>query len=118
MRVRIIYTDNGFTILKPVLKAIPEGMAIEDFLESEAKKCGLDSFPFDIINSEDLPKEKPDKWRGSKGKGIWIDESIITPKEARKAKEDELDAALADPNTDPVKVIRLNRELEKMKCLK
>lgn len=118
MKIRIIYTDRGFCILKPVAKAIPEGMSVEAFLESEAKKCHLEKFPFDLIDSKDLPKCPSYKWRGEKGKGIWIDESIVTPAEKRKAKEAELDAELAKDNADPVKVIRLNRELEKMKCSK
>jgi hypothetical protein len=79
-------------------------------------KAGLSVMPFDDIDSNDFPdKTKKAKWRGEKGKGVWVDESIITPAEARKAKEDELDAELAKESPDPVKVIRLNRDLEKMK---
>lgn len=115
MIVRVIYTDSGFCVLKPILTAIPDGKSVEMFLQEESVKCGLDKFPFDDIEHTNLPKAEMKKWRGEKGKGIWVDESIVTPKEKRKAIELELDTELAKDTPDPVKVIRINRELEKMK---
>ena len=116
MIIRTFYTPENKVMLLYLVRKLNEGETFTQALDAETARGSFKDLPYDDIDANDFPdKTKKEKWRGSKGKGIWIDESIIPPKEARKAKGDELDAALADPNTDPVKVIRLNRELEKMK---
>lgn len=116
MKIRAFYNNDGSISLLYLVRKLRDGETLEQALDEETKKTGLDKLPFDDFDPKDLPdKTKKEKWRGEKGKGIWIDESIITPKEKRQSKEKELDDELAKPNPDPVKVIRLNRELEKMK---
>lgn len=112
--VRVFFVEDKK--IKIVIPINPKGLDWDTFWAIESKKLGLDKYESQDYNVSDMPSLKcVAKLRGEKGKGIWIDESIITPKEARKAKEDALDAELAKPNPDPVTVIRLNRELEKMK---
>jgi len=117
MKVRIFYRDNKSIIyMVPIFKEKKAGQTDEDFMTEQSIKAKLDNVPFDDFDTKDLPdRSKMSKWRGEKGKGVWIDESIVLPAELRKAKADELDTELAKENPDPVKVIRLNRELEKMK---
>lgn len=116
MKIRAFYKSDGSISLLYLVRKLREGETFEQALDEEMKKARLDHLPFDDYDPKDFPdKTKKAKWRGAKGKGIWVDESIVTPKERRQAKEAELDAELAKDNPDPVKVIRLNRELEKMK---
>ena len=116
MIIRAFYTPENKVMLLYLVRKLNEGETFTQALDTETARGSFKDLPYDDIDAKDFPdKTKKEKWRGEKGKGIWIDESIITPKEARKAKEDDLDAELAKPNADPVKVIRLNRELEKMK---
>lgn len=118
MKIRIFYKPDNTLQHLYLVRNLNEGETFEQALDAETKKIGI-TYPYDDYEPTALPdKSKKEKWRGQKGKGIWIDESIVTPAEKRKAKEEELDAELNKPNPDPVKVIRLNRELEKMKCLK
>lgn len=119
MKIRVFFKPDNNLAMLYLVRQLKDGETESQALDAEMAKARLDGLPFSDIDPKDMPdKTKKEKWRGSKEKGIWIDESIVTPNEARKAKEDELDTELAKPNADPVKVIRLNRELEKMKCLK
>lgn len=116
MKIRVFYKTDGLISLLYLVRKLKDGETEAQALDAESKKAGLDALPFDDFDPKDFPdKSKKEKWRGEKGKGIWVDESIVTPKEKRQAKEAELDAELAKDTPDPVKVIRLNRELEKMK---
>ena len=115
MKIRVFYKPDNLICLLHLVRELKEGETFEQALDAETIKTGL-NFPYDDFDPKDFPdKSKKEKWRGEKGKGIWVDETIITPKERRQAKELELDTELAKPNPDPVLVIRLNRELEKMK---
>lgn len=115
MKIRVFYEADKSLRMLYLVRKLREGETESQALDLETSRAGI-TLPFDDFEPTQFPdKSKKAKWRGEKGKGIWIDESIITPKEARKAKEDALDAELAKPNPDPVAVIRLNREMEKMK---
>jgi hypothetical protein len=115
MKIRAFYKPNNGITLMYLVRKLREGETEEQALNAEALRAGI-TLPYDDFEPTEFPdKTKKAKWRGEKGKGIWVDESIITPSETRKAKEDELDAELAKETPDPVMVIRLNRDLDKMK---
>lgn len=67
---------------------------------------GLD---YDDIDSSMLPvgRVDRDRWRGVKGQGVKIDKTIALRKDITKQLDDEL--ALVAP--DPVKVIKLQRDI-------
>lgn len=69
----------------------------------------------DIIDNSTLPpRAKRDKWRGRGGR-VWVDETVVTAAEELSAAEKELDDELAKPSPDPVKALKLQRKLEKLK---
>lgn len=81
----------------------------------DRKYRGIDSYK--DMNSSELPnRTNRDKWRWNlKDKEIYVDESIITKKEKYEAKTAELDTELKKETPDPVKVISIQREREKIK---
>lgn len=121
-KVRAIYMPDK--IIKTLI--LPSHMRREGETEEEhlerfhqemitKGRTDLDA-PFDDFDEKDLPRQdgfNRAKWRGEKGKGVWIDDSVVTEAEKRKAVEDELDAELAKPNTDLKKVAKLQRKLDK-----
>lgn len=116
-KIRIFYKPNGSIItMYPVMKCLKENESITEFLDKETIKAGFKDLPYDDFSPEELPdKNMREKWKGEKGKGVWVDHSIVTVGERIKSKQDELDKELEKESPDAVKLIRINRELEKMK---
>ena len=61
----------------------------------------LEDTPYDIMDSSALPTHSKEKWRGSQGSGVEIDNTVVTQAEQRAADaaqrvldEDALDAAM------------------------
>jgi len=77
----------------------------------------LKDLPYDDLDPSQLPQDRKDrdKWKGEKGRGIWVDTSLVTKSEKTKELQDELDKELAKNNPSTVKVIKLQRLIEKVK---
>jgi hypothetical protein len=118
-KIRILYQpDEQVVLLHPALKNRRLGESEEQHLKRYYKEIiskfpKYKDLPFEDKHVDDLPKEDREKWRGSKGNGVRIDESIKTVQEKRKVVEDALDAELAKPDGDPMKALRLQRKLNK-----
>jgi len=86
-------------------------------LDKAAKKAGLSHLPFDDMDINDLPKGKgiTDKLRGEKGKGVWVDNTVETKREAFDSLNVELDNELDSLNPDAIKALRLQRDKERLK---
>lgn len=82
--------------------------------DEETKKYGKDSFDFIDIETKDLPKCPKHKLKGNKENGLYIDENAITVDEIIEAKNKEIDLELEKETPDSIKLIRLNREKEKL----
>ncbi len=77
----------------------------------------LKDYPYKDIEHSELLAIRPqrDKWRHKGDKKIFIDNTIITKAEKVEAKENALDEELAKETPDPIKALRLQREIEKIK---
>lgn len=118
-KVRVWYHPDGKVSVshpdkRPEKK--PDGMTIDEWagkqLNDVAKKApqfqGLD---FDDVDSSTLPirDENRNRWRGSKGQGVRVDNTVILRQDIEKDLDDEF--AKQVPN--PVAVLRLQRKLDK-----
>ena len=118
MNCRVFYRADGtVAVIHPVSKARRAGESEAEFyarvMEEAVTGTDLDGLPYDDIDPAALPtRADREKWRGSKGKGVTIDTSVVTSAERRKAVEDSLDAELAKETPDPVQVIGLRRQLD------
>lgn len=103
--VRVFYKDDGkISVVYPVKK-----LHTPDYLKG---------IPHKDMDSAELPqtRENRDKWRWNlKDKIIYIDNTIVTKKELIEEKENLLDAKLAKDVPDLISIIRLYRDLEKLK---
>lgn len=116
MKIRAFYKPNGEVILMYLVRPLKEGETYEQALDAESSRASYGTLPHDDYDPKDFPdKTKKDKWRGEKGKGIWIDESIVTPKELIAQKKKELQEELAKESPDPVKVVRMFMNLKEGK---
>ncbi len=120
MKVIVIYKPDGqIAVIHPAYNKKRADESEVKFLErvrvKVIKDTDLEALPFDVIDKASLPADRlnRDKWRGEKDKGIRIDNSVVTLAERRKAVEDALDVELGKTNADPMKAIRLQRQLEK-----
>lgn len=119
MLCRIVYRPDGqISVIHPAPKARLKDESDQDFLGRVAiKACKgmeLEGCDYDDIDSSTLPsRQYRDKWRGNKVTGIQIDHSIITEVEKRQSVEDSLDQELIKSNPDLIKIVRLQRKLEK-----
>lgn len=74
-----------------------------------AANPALTGLDYEDVNKTTLPdRDKRGKWRGSKGQGVKIDNTVITTVERRQALEDEIDSELLKPTPD-FKQIEINR---------
>lgn len=115
---RVIYkTDGAVSVIHVAPKARRPGETDQQLLNRTATEgvrgTKLEGLPFDDINVKDLPPrdENRDKWRGSKGKRVKIDPSVVTHKEKRQAKEAKLDAEAGKTKPNLKLAFKLQREL-------
>ena len=66
---------------------------------------------FEDVDDSQLPQDrsKRDKWRGSKGNGVHVDDTVIL----RQDIQEQLDFELAVAEPDVINVIKLQRKLDK-----
>jgi hypothetical protein len=118
-KVRVWYWSSGkvsvsYPDKRPEKK--PEGLttdewALKQFENIPKKAPRFQGIPFDDVNSSTLPvrDKNRDRWRGSKGQDIRIDDTVILRQDLFKQLDDEL----AKPNPDAVKAMKLQRKLDK-----
>lgn len=121
MKCRVYYKADGNVIITYLIE---EGRRKEEsdksFLDREmAKTTDLAALEYDDIDETDLPDSQWDKWRGSKGNGVHIDDTVITNSEKLAALNEEIDDELikADTDVNLVKIERLMRKIEKREYL-
>lgn len=116
-KVRVYYEVGGKVhIVRPIEKSRRPNETEAQWLKrvyekTEVHKRGL---LFDDIDTVNLPAYNTRaKWRGSKGQGVKVDDTIVTIPEKIKALEDEMDTELAKTNPNMPKVMRAQRKLDK-----
>ncbi len=115
---RVYYhADDSVSIIIPALKSRRKGESEAVWLKRVYEKTEQfrDGLPFDDIDTSQLPPDRKarDKWRGSKGNGVHVDNTIVTVAEKRQKVEDDLDAELAKPAPNAIVAMRLQRKLDK-----
>ena len=78
----------------------------------------LKDYPYKDIEHSELLAIRPqrDKWRWDKvKKEVFIDNTIVTRREKMEVKQLEIDIELTKETPDPIKAIKLWRELEIIK---
>lgn len=116
---RVFYKADGtVAVVHPVFKARRLDETEQEFLDrayaKAEKESGLTGLDFDDTDTANLPDRKDrDKWRGQKGQGVSVDQTVVTGAERRQAVEAQLDTELAKPTPDPVKALQLRRQIEK-----
>lgn len=120
--VRVFYRpDNTVAVLRVAPQACSPKEKPASCLSRIAKRdCPHDDrgacLPFDDMDDSRLPdRAKRGKWRAKKGQGIKVDETIVTPEEHRASIEKELDDELSKPTPDPIKALKLQRQLDKLR---
>ncbi len=79
----------------------------------------LKNLPYDDLDPSQLPQDRSqrDKWRGSKGQGVRIDDALVTKNEKLEELQDRLDTELDKNSPNQTKVIRYQRQIEKLRNL-
>lgn len=120
-KVRVFYRPDGGVSILRVLADSCNGLSIKDCLDRETQKSNLKNIEsYEDIPESDLPQGRTDrdKWRGEKGKGIWIDKTLVTKSEKMQELRQKLEEELEKDNPDSKKVSNLQIKIEKLKNLK
>lgn len=106
--VRVVYRPDGVSVIYAIADACVN-VSETACLEREQIKSGLAGLPFEDMLPSELPQDRTDrdKWRGSKGKGIHVDESLVTKQETLAEIQAAYDAEDNNPKPDETKLRRL-----------
>lgn len=119
MKVIAVYRPDGVSVIHPIYSKKKDTETEDEFLERIRLKAvrgiNLESYPYDFIDDSSLPQDRDnrDKWRGSQGVGVSVDNSVVTKAEKIAQIENDIDAELDEVNPDMVKVAKLQRKLQK-----
>lgn len=122
MKCRVFIKPDGSVLVTHFvwsLKRSDESDA--QFMDRLSQKLDHKNFPYEDMDSENLPPRRidglpvRDKWRYKKGKGVKIDHSVVTIHDQIDGLEKAIDQELGKENPDPVRVISLRRQLEKLR---
>lgn len=116
-KARVYYkADGSVSIEYFVQEACSEGEAEKACMDRLSIKSGHEGMPYDDIDpAHDLPKDRAtrDKWRGEKGRGIWVEDSLTTRKEKIEEYRSKIEEELDRERPDPSRVLKLQRMIEK-----
>ena len=117
MKCRVWYrADGSVSVSHPDMRLglKPKELTMAQWAEQQfnivaEKNPELANLEYEDMEQSQLPAGRVDRdrWRGVKGQGVMIDKNVILRKDIGKQLDDEL--AIVSP--DPVKVIKLQRQL-------
>lgn len=121
--VRIHYHPDGTVEVTRDYGINPpdSGMTDEEYKKNKfdihsSKIPRFQELEYDDVDESQIPDKKyRAKWRGSKGNGVYIDDTVVTEAEKRLVIEQQLDAELAKPIptlTDITNALKLQRKLD------
>lgn len=118
-KVRVFYRpDGGVSIMSFLAGAC--GVETEtQCMNRMTAESSYNNLPYDDLDPSQLPKDRKDRdeWRGSKGAGIWIDESLVTKNEKMEELKQELGAELNKTAPNPIRVVKLQYNIDQLKEL-
>jgi len=118
-KVRVTYRpDGGVSVTSFAAGACQGGETETECMDRIMEKNPeLANLPHDDILSSELPQDRKDrdKWRGSKGQGVWVDHSLVTKGEKIEELTQKLDEELDKNNPNSIKIAKLQRLIEKVK---
>ncbi len=117
-KARIFYRpDGGVSIMHFLASACAlnegEAQCMDRIMGSTPDK----DLPYDDILRELLPVDRKDrdKWRGEKGRGIWVDTALVTKNEKLQELTHILDEELGALGPNAIRIARLQRNIEILK---
>jgi hypothetical protein len=120
-KVRVSYRpDGGVSVTTFLKEACQNGEAETQCMDRIFNQNEtLKDLPYDDLDPSQLPQDRQDrdKWRGRQGRGVWIDHSLVTKNEKIEELQAELDKELAKNNPSTVKVVKLQRLMQKVQDL-
>lgn len=129
---QFVLADQGMLPNVRVFYRADGGVSITYFLVSSCGANETETQCMDRISNsntftnellyDDIPRDQVpinrthrDKWRGEKGKGIWVDNSLVTKSEKLEEFQNKLDEEFNKDNPDTGKILKLQHQLEKAK---
>lgn len=116
--MRVFYhPDGAVSVMHFVKEACLSGEAITACMDRVTLSGSFKDLPYDDMAEDQLPPDRAqrDQWRGAKGKGIWVDSSIITRDAVLAQLSQEIDKELEKEQPDAAKVLKLQHQLIKVK---
>ncbi len=115
--VRVHYRlDGSVSVSSYVREACKDGeteTACRDRIDATTPYAGLS---YDDVRVEDLPADRTfrDKWRGEKGRGVWVDNTLTTRKDKMEEYQKKIDEELEKDRPDSSDVLKLQHLIEKV----
>lgn len=116
-KVRVFYRpDGGVSITTFVTSYCLTAESELECKDRLTKLLPYKDYPYDDIDRDELPKEvgSRDKWTGAKGRGVWVDKSLITKREKITEYQTQLDQELDEDEPNSSKVLKLQRLIERV----
>ncbi|MBI3046558.1 MAG: hypothetical protein HYY86_03435 [Candidatus Harrisonbacteria bacterium] len=118
-KVRVTYRSDGGVSVTSFLSDICNlGETETECMDREMRKNpALANLPHDDVLPSQLPQDRKDrdKWSGSKGQGVWVDNAKVTKPEKIKELQDKLDQELDKTSSNAAKIARIQRKIEKLR---
>lgn len=117
-KARVFYrADGGVSIMHFLASACLPGENDTQCMDRIVGDTPDRDLPHDDVLREALPTDRKDrdKWRGEKGRGVWVDKSLVTKNEKLQELTVRLDEELGASSPNAVRVARLQRNIERLK---
>ena len=115
-KVRVYYEKDGRVLITSfVAEACIHGETDTACMDRITIQNSMGNMEYEDMFPQDLPQDRTfrDKWRGAKGRGIHIDQSIITQQDKIKEYRTQLEEELDKESPNPSRVLKMQRMIEK-----
>lgn len=118
--VRVFYKPDGSVLITHfVADACESKDTVKSCMDRITSKNPENGMPYDDMTLDQLPQDRStrNEWRGAKGKGVWVESSLITKSEKIEEFQTEIEIELEKDEPDASKVLKLESLIEKVKDL-
>jgi hypothetical protein len=118
--VRAFYRlDGGVSITHFAPEACLANETVEECMDRITLTIAENGLLYDDMPPDQLPQDRTtrDKWRGEKGKGVWVDETLVTKQDKRNEYRAAMEAELDKDNPNASRVLKLQRLIERVNDL-
>ncbi|MEN9561692.1 MAG: hypothetical protein RIQ56_965 [Candidatus Parcubacteria bacterium] len=119
-KVRVFYRpDGGVSITHFAADACQTGETETQCMDRISSNNAEYGLPYDDMTIDQLPKDRADrdKWTGKKGKGVWVDTTLISRNDKVAEYKAELEEELNRPEPNASRVLKLEHLIEKVNDL-